>query len=328
MSQNKRLVRGAHTTSRDAKHSLKRAERAGIGAESPVTDKAVARRAATTSVERAGAAKSSTTRSSGARTTTDSRGGATRSPRSVAKSGAKYGKAAAPKTPLMQQRIEQIAEVLSTVLKFRFPADAVLSHWFKENRHLGVRDRGEIAEAVFDILRHLRRYRHFAESGMGPANQRLAILGLANTLGAQALTSVLDEHQQGWLQHALSLDLSGMAPAIRYSMPDWLYEQLSALPDSEALMSSLNVKAPLDLRVNPLKVEREDLLPVLEADESVAMFKPEAMPFSPWGIRLQGKPAINRWDLFANGSLEVQDEGSQILCMLVSPRRSDMVIDF
>ena len=95
MSQNKRLVRGAHTTSRDAKHSLKRAERAGIGAESPVTDKAVARRAATTSVERAGAAKSSTTRSSGARTTTDSRGGATRSPRSVAKSGAKYGKAAA-----------------------------------------------------------------------------------------------------------------------------------------------------------------------------------------------------------------------------------------
>lgn len=328
MSQNKRLVRGAHTTSRDAKHSLKRAERAGIGAESPVTDKAVARRAATTSVERAGAAKSSTTRSSGARKTTDSRGGATRSPRSGAKSGAKSGKAAAPKTPLMQQRIEQIAEVLSTVLKFRFPADAVLSHWFKENRHLGVRDRGEIAEAVFDILRHLRRYRHFAESGMGPANQRLAILGLANTLGAQALTSVLDEHQQGWLQHALSLDLSGMAPAIRYSMPDWLYEQLSALPDSEALMSSLNVKAPLDLRVNPLKVEREDLLPVLEADESVAMFKPEAMPFSPWGIRLQGKPAINRWDLFANGLLEVQDEGSQILCMLVSPRRSDMVIDF
>ncbi len=321
MSQNKRLVRGAHTTSREAKHSLKRAERAGIGADTGTVDKAAARRAATSSPARASGAKTSAAkadpRSRGTRT------GATRG----GKTGAKSAKTV-ERAPLMQQRIEQIAEVLTTILKFRYPADAVLSHWFKENRHLGGRDRGEIAEAVFDILRHLRRYRHFAESGMGPANQRLAILGLANTVGVEGLKSVLDEHQQGWLNHALSLDLSGMAPAIRYSMPDWLYEQLSALPESEDLMNSLNQKAPLDLRVNPLKTEREAVLPVLEADESVALYKPQAMPFSPWGIRLQGKPAINRWDLFANGSLEVQDEGSQILCMLVSPRRSDMVIDF
>lgn len=318
MSKEKRLVRGAHATSREAQHSLKRAERAGVGGQQTTVDKAAARRAATSSTS----AKSSSMRSSAARPS------APRSNKSASDKYKRDAKSQAPKTPLMQQRIEQIAEVLTTVLKFRFPADAVLSHWFKENRHLGARDRGEIAEAVFDVLRHLRRYRHFAESGTGPANQRLAILGIANTQGSEVLKSVLNEHQQGWLQHALSLDLSGVVPAIRYSMPDWLYEHLNAQAESESLMESLNQKAPLDLRVNPLKTEREAVLPLLQNDEALANFKPEATPFSPWGIRLQGKPAINRWELFSNGSLEVQDEGSQILCMLVSPRRSDMVIDF
>lgn len=308
MSQEKRLVRGAHSTPREAQRSLKRAERAGIGPEQGPT---------VSSRRKAGMSKAGANKS-----------GFAKSSKSSIRTSAKRGKAVEEKVPFMQQRIEQVAEILITILKFRFPADAVLSHWFKENRHLGGRDRGEVAEAVFDILRHLRRYRQFAESGTGPANQRLAILGLASTLGPEVLNSVLNEHQKGWLQHTLNMDLSSVIPQIRYSMPDWLFEQLIVLPDSEALMQKLNQKATLDLRVNPLRAERQAILSGLQSDEVLSGFKPEATPYSPWGIRLRGKPAINRWELFEKGLLEVQDEGSQILCMLVSPRRSDMVIDF
>ncbi|HEX7387096.1 MAG TPA: RsmB/NOP family class I SAM-dependent RNA methyltransferase, partial [Castellaniella sp.] len=74
-------------------------------------------------------------------------------------------------------RIEQVRQVLGEVLQWQYPADAVLSHWFRAHSNAGLRDRGEIAEAVFDVLRNLRRYRQFAESGVGAATRRLAILG-------------------------------------------------------------------------------------------------------------------------------------------------------
>src|SRR5690606_41598425 len=79
-------------------------------------------------------------------------------------------------------RIEQVRSVLGEILQWEYPADASLSHWFRAHPKLGMRDRGEVAEAVFDVLRHLRRYRQYAESGTGPAARRLAILGLAAVL--------------------------------------------------------------------------------------------------------------------------------------------------
>ncbi len=232
------------------------------------------------------------------------------------------------KLPILQQRIIQIADVLDKVLKFRFPADSVLSAWFKENRQLGGRDRGDVAEAVFDVMRHLRRYRHYAESGVGPANQRLAILGLVNTVGKEPVIAVLEAAQQDWLNRVLQINVSSIPPMVRFSQPDWLYAELNKQDQAESLLTALNTKAPLDLRVNPLKVGRDDVLTKLKADEMLSKFTISPTPFSPYGIRFDGKPAINRWEAFEKGELEVQDEGSQLLCMLVSPRRSDMVIDF
>src|SRR3546814_16419953 len=57
-------------------------------------------------------------------------------------------------------------------------------------------------------------------------------------------------------------------------------------------------------------------------------YDPEPTPYSPWGIRLQGRPPVNRWPMFEKGEIEVQDEGSQILVALVGPKRSEMIIDY
>src|SRR5690606_9863672 len=57
-------------------------------------------------------------------------------------------------------------------------------------------------------------------------------------------------------------------------------------------------------------------------------YDPEPTPYSPWGIRLQGRPPLNRWKLFENGQIEVQDEGSQLLAALVAPKRGEMIIDY
>ena len=51
-------------------------------------------------------------------------------------------------------------------------------------------------------------------------------------------------------------------------------------------------------------------------------------PYSPWGLRVQGKPALQKMEIYLRGDVEVQDEGSQLLALLVGPKRGEMVVDF
>ena len=82
--------------------------------------------------------------------------------------------------------------------------------------------------------------------------------------------------------------------------------------------------APLDLRVNTVRANRDEVLAILKRDGIPA----EATPYSPVGVRIREKPAINRHPLFLTGKIEVQDEGSQLLGYLVAPKRGEMIADF
>jgi 16S rRNA (cytosine967-C5)-methyltransferase len=177
------------------------------------------------------------------------------------------------------------------------------------------------------VLRNLRRYRRFMETGVGPAARRLAILCLFATLGKEALTEALSQEENDNLHHIALIDPATLPRAVRASLPDWLDERLGACEDADALIESLNHPALLDIRVNPLKADRDTVLRGL-IHGPAARYQPRATPFSPWGIRLAGHPPVNRWPQFEAGDIEVQDEGSQLLALLIAPRRGEMIIDF
>ena len=82
--------------------------------------------------------------------------------------------------------------------------------------------------------------------------------------------------------------------------------------------------APLDIRVNILKNQRDKVLKQLQEMGLSAL----ATPFSPYGIRLQDKTAFNKHPLFLDGTIEVQDEGSQLLSLLSGAKRGLTVVDF
>ncbi|MGZ5186032.1 MAG: RsmB/NOP family class I SAM-dependent RNA methyltransferase, partial [Caldimonas sp.] len=82
--------------------------------------------------------------------------------------------------------------------------------------------------------------------------------------------------------------------------------------------------APLDLRVNVAKASRDEALARLRAAGIAA----EPTPYSPVGLRVAGKPALQKLDVFSDGWIEVQDEGSQLLALLTGARRGEMVVDF
>ncbi len=254
-----------------------------------------------------------------------------RGDRPVSKGRVQAGKGGARSGGPVATRIEQVRGALGDILQWAGPADGALSRWLRAHPRLGMRDRAEVAEAVYDVLRNLRRYRQLAESGRGNATRRLAVLGLANVLGASELYPMLEPDEATWLERVRKIDIQTLPRAVRYSLPDWLDEVLGEMEDPESLMAALNRPAAFDIRVNPLKVERDVILSELishwEADAARGP-KPEATPWSPWGIRLFGRTALNRWSRFTDGSVEVQDEGSQLLALLVGPRRGEMIIDF
>lgn len=223
--------------------------------------------------------------------------------------------------------IGQTETLLADILKFTGPADATTSRFFRAHPKLGHSERGVIAEAVFAVLRRRMEFAHLAESGVGNLVRRLALLGLMQTMGGDALRPFLSDVEAIWLKHVAQVDPASLPPRIRMNLPDWIVHALEARFDAAELMQlalALNQPAPLDLRVNVLKTNRDALIAALAR----AGIEAAPTPFAPSGVRVKGKPALSRLDAFGNGWFEVQDESSQLLCTLVAPRRGEMVVDF
>jgi 16S rRNA (cytosine967-C5)-methyltransferase len=215
-------------------------------------------------------------------------------------------------------------EVLREILRFTAPADVTLSRYFKDHPRLGGRERGAIAECVYAVLRNKSFYTDFA--GAGATMRRLTILGMAEAIGVDALGGLTDD-ETALLARVKDIDRNLLPPKQRASLPDWLYDKLVAQFGEEEtlqLAAVLNTPAPLDLRVNSLKANREDVVAELATAPIVA----EPTPYSALGLRVWKKPALQNLPLFKSGAIEVQDEGSQVLAQLVGARRGEMVVDF
>lgn len=220
--------------------------------------------------------------------------------------------------------LELSCELLRSVLKMDSPADGLVSMFFRKHRDLGARERHTLAETTYAVLRQRLLWQHLAQSGHGPLERRLAILAWQGNEGF--LRGALKPEEQTWLAQVQQVDRSALPEKLRHNMPDWLANPLrEALGDGFwPLVDELARQAPLDLRVNALKAKREEVQAAL-LEAGIAA---EPTPFSPWGLRLQGKPALNKLPLFTGGHVEVQDEGSQLLALITDAKRGEMVVDF
>jgi 16S rRNA (cytosine967-C5)-methyltransferase len=217
-------------------------------------------------------------------------------------------------------------EVLREILRFTAPADNTLSRYFRDHPRLGSRERGVIAEAVYGLLRNKLVYTSFAESGQGPSMRRLALLGLADAAGADALGGLSPE-ETDWLDRVMQIDRNMLPAALRANLPQWLYDRLLERfgeEEAQTLAHTLNTPAPLDLRVNSIKASREQVI----AELAEAPILAEPTPYAPLALRVRKKPTLQNLPLFKSGAIEVQDEGSQILAQILGARRGEMVVDF
>ena len=235
--------------------------------------------------------------------------------------------------------LDASAELVRLALTFQHPADSVVSRFFRDQRKtyaFGPRERALLAETVYNVLRYKLRYEHFAPSGSGPRERRLAILGFAQYLQDTAkdkqgdalafLKSALQKNEVAWLEACLDVRIEDLLERHRHNLPEWLVQPLKTQLGEGfwPLAQALNESATLDLRVNALTDKRDDV----RRELALAGIQAEPTPYSPWGLRVQGKPALTKLDAFARGAIEVQDEGSQLLAWLLEARRGEMVVDF
>ena len=176
-------------------------------------------------------------------------------------------------------------------------------------------------------LRHRLLLEHTCVDKATPRRMALAYLVRFGGYNLREIEPVLQRDEKDWLATVKGVQLDTLPLSVQAELPEWLVEKMRVSYSDEDILTigrSMQQGAPLDIRVNTLLAKRDEVLQKLHEQKIEATLT----PYSPVGIRLKEKIPLNKDDLFTEGKVEVQDEGSQLLGLLLAPKRSDMVVDF
>jgi len=240
--------------------------------------------------------------------------------------GRRMTQASKDETRPRRNQLAALAGAIERVARFDMPADAALSSFFREHAEMGARDRAFVSDAVFAYLRRKRSLETLAQTN-SPRLLALALVVRDFSHSVRELEPVIHASDARWLADFKGRLHAPLPLAAAADVPDWLWERLGEICGDEArasLTRAWQTPAPLDLRVNVMKATRDAALAAFSAEG----FPIATTPYAPFALRIDGRPMLARHPWLADGRVEVQDEGSQLVGLLVAPRRTDMVVDF
>jgi 16S rRNA (cytosine967-C5)-methyltransferase len=231
--------------------------------------------------------------------------------------------------------IAAAVEVLDEILTRHRPAATALADWGKSHRFAGSGDRSAIGNLAYDAL---RRRRSLAAQMQSDTPRALALAAAPRALGLSVEAVIagadgsphalqpLSQAEQVALAHSLPPDTPG---DILGDIPDWLapsfQRAFGAAAGEEG--AALARRAPVDVRANALKADRERVL------KALARFSAQPTPYSPVGVRIAApagagrQPNVEAETGHGKGWYEVQDEGSQIAALLANAFPRQQVLD-
>ena len=232
-------------------------------------------------------------------------------------------------------RLAAAASILDSIAQGRQPAEAVLKAWGSQNRYAGSKDRRAIADRVYKVLRARGRLSWIMG---GREDGRALVIGSLSALDGLPLDEIEALHSgDGYGPRPLSKQERSRITAGEGELPGWV---AAGLPEfvvedfkttygdawTEQARALMEPRAPIDLRVNTDRAE----VASVEAELREAGLSPERTPWSPMGLRLASEPPPNvqALDAFKAGRIEIQDEGSQIVCALAGAAPGLTVVDY
>lgn len=238
-------------------------------------------------------------------------------------------------------RLQATIDLLDAIQSTGRPADGVVSTWLRQRRYIGSKDRAEITGRVYQLLRHYARLGWWIERAQAmdtPRARAIASVMLLDDQPVETIETLFDgeRYSPGKLlddEYTLARSLSrkkvddpAMPEWVRSELPEWAAAPLRRAfgEDFDREVMALLDAASVDLRVNEARAERDEVVGVLGA----AGIQAKPTPMSPLGLRLVGRPQVAAHPAFRSGLVEVQDEGSQIVGLLVDARPGQQVVDF
>jgi 16S rRNA (cytosine967-C5)-methyltransferase len=231
-------------------------------------------------------------------------------------------------------RLSAAIEAFADIVERRRPAGDALKDWGLAHRFAGSGDRAAIAGLVYDALRRKSSSAWIMQAET-PRAILLGALQRERGLDAEAIARLCDggrfaptplsDDEAARLRAA---DMADAPPHVVGDYPQWLDAQLEHVFGAERAEegAALASRAPLDLRVNTLKSERE------QAAENIADLRPVTARWSPVGLRIAlgaeaKSPAVHAEPAFLKGWVEVQDEGSQLAALFSGAKPGEHVVD-
>jgi len=224
----------------------------------------------------------------------------------------------------------------------RVPADRVASGYFRNRRYVGAKDRAAVQGVAYDVLRHRAQLDWWlARGGIVVPDVRLRVIACLALVtgwptddiaaafdGGRFAPAPMSPAEQAALRRlpGRTIDHPDQPPEVRGNAPVWLAPRLARAFGErlEKELAALLEPATVDLRVNALKSGREEAQARLRSEGVTA----EPTPLSPLGLRLVGRRPLGETGSFKDGLVEVQDEGSQLVALLVGARPGMRVVDF
>ncbi len=201
----------------------------------------------------------------------------------------------------VEAAIELVDQVIAAARTKGAPADRLIADYFKARRYAGSKDRRAVRELVYRAVR---------ACGPVPRSGRAAMLALGQD--DPELAALFDGSA-----HAPAPIAPGEQPAPTGIAPAWLMAALGASGIKGEAAEALLARAPLDIRVNALKADRASLM-LPEPGEPLAAAQ---------GLRFATGTSAQQWPAFAEGLIEVQDHGSQLICEAIPAKAGELVID-
>lgn len=233
--------------------------------------------------------------------------------------------------------IELVEAILPTLEQRQAtPVDVLMQRYFKARRYIGAKDRGQVAQLVYYVLRRLSSLIWQLQEVGTEINARHIVLVAQQEAGGletdywkedRYAPKAPDATEQGWLRAIAAGRLKKKEPDYaRNNAPEWLMPELAQRfgEDTPRALAALNEEAPVDLRANTLKTTREELIQALAQEGFVA----EPLALSPWGVRLMKRGPLFNTKAFRAGLFEMQDEGSQLIALVGGAKPGERVIDF
>jgi 16S rRNA (cytosine967-C5)-methyltransferase len=231
-------------------------------------------------------------------------------------------------------RLSAAIEVLADIEARRRPAAEALKEWGLAHRFAGSGDRAAIAGLTYDALRR-RASCAFVMGEETPRAILLAMLRLERGQSVDAVASLADGGRFAPAplsdierERLAAADLTHAPPWVAGDYPQWLDAPFATVFGGERVEegAALARRAPVDLRVNTLKGDRDTALAAM----SVLAAQPTR--WSPAGLRIAlgaeaKSPAIHAEPAFIKGLIEIQDEGSQLVAFLAGAQPGEQVID-